>query len=97
ELFQGCECFFAGKIKGTWMSLDNLEIEGGDLIEQRLRRSKPGGVSSLVAKRLLDGFGRLRHETAHYLPTDYGHARHGMLHKFFRDLGDIQTPFLHNV
>src|SRR2546421_11974576 len=69
ELFQGGERFFAGKLKDGWMSLNDLEIEGGNVIEQGLRRGKIGAMCALIAELLLDRFGCLCHETPCSFPA----------------------------
>src|SRR5258708_16152020 len=62
ERFQGGKGFFTGKLKDTTVCHKHLEIEGGNLIEQGLRRCKIGAMCALIAKLLLDGFGCLCHE-----------------------------------
>lgn len=63
ELFQGRERFFVGEVENVLMQGDDLEIEGGNLIEEVFCGCKIRGVSRLIAQCLSDCFGRLRHET----------------------------------
>src|SRR6266487_3237665 len=69
ERFQGCKGFFAGKLKDTRVRHNHLEIEGGNLIEQGLRRCKIGAMCALIAQQLLDRFGCFCHETPCSFPA----------------------------
>src|SRR5436189_856890 len=57
------------------MSSDDLKIEGGHLVEEVFRCSKPGGMSRLIAKRLSNGFGCLCHEDCSPLSCSLGRRR----------------------
>src|SRR5229473_3445711 len=69
EPFQGSQGFFAGKLKDTRVRHNHIEIEGGNLIKQGLRRCKIGAMCGLIAELLLDRFGCLCHETTCSFPT----------------------------
>src|SRR2546430_9958564 len=75
ERFKDGERFLVGAIQDLLMSSDDLKIEGGHLVEEVFRCSKPGGMSRLIAKRLSNGFGCLCHEDCSPLSCSVGRRR----------------------
>ncbi len=61
ELFQSSKCSLCSQIQHARVCRNHLEIEGCDLVEEIFRRSKPSGMSMVIAKRLSKCFCRLRH------------------------------------
>src|SRR5438128_1949013 len=61
KLFQSGERLFGRKIKHSRVSLDDLKVEGSDLIEESLIGSKPRSMIGLVVQDLLDGGGCFSH------------------------------------
>src|SRR5260370_40937801 len=61
ELFKGRERLFLGEIEDVLMCLDDLKIEGSNLIEENLIGSKPRSVIVLEVQDLLDGRGGFCH------------------------------------
>src|SRR6266567_8862374 len=61
ELFEGRERIFIGEIEYVLMCLDDLKIEGSNLIEEHLSGSKPRSMNVLVVQDLLDGRGCFCH------------------------------------
>src|SRR5437763_10593145 len=61
ELFKGGERIFIGEIEYVLMCLNDLKIEGHNLIEENLIGSKPRSVIRLVVQDLLDGRGGFCH------------------------------------
>src|SRR6266496_3986519 len=75
ERFKNGERFLVGAIQDLLMGSDDLKIEGGHLVEEVFRCSKPGSMSRLIAKRLSNGFGCLCHEDCSPLSCSLGRRR----------------------
>src|SRR5690242_20941087 len=61
EFFKSGKGLFVGKIEYPLVRLDHLKIEGGDLVKEHLRGSKPSLLSWPVLQALSDGGSRLCH------------------------------------
>ena len=89
ELFKGGERIGIGEIEYVLIGLNDLKIEGSNLIEESLIGSKPRSVIALVVQDLLDGRGCFCHVRSpserRAIPGSCAHSQHPR--SSFRRLG----------